>query len=222
MREQTERMLFELGMPGPLRDRLVGAVLAGEKVATSSLLLQHEDEGEALPQPGERRLMVDSSSVAVAVVEVLDVYIIRLGDADLQLALDEGEGFRSVEEWRDAHEAFWRECVRPSLRNPEKWSLDDDAEVVVERFRVLDGPLWGALSEDLQQLVGHRAARQRRSSVLRHAGAALNGGRVRTSRRRGRRRAALTRSAVPRPTNIQIPSPAGLLAHTSIQLSSLR
>jgi uncharacterized protein YhfF len=31
-----------------MRDRLVAAVLAGEKVATSSLLLQYADEGEPL------------------------------------------------------------------------------------------------------------------------------------------------------------------------------
>jgi uncharacterized protein YhfF len=111
-------------------------VLCGEKVATSSLLLQYENEGEPPPQPGDRRVIVDSSGAPVAVVELRDVGVIRLGDADLQLALDEDEGFTSVEEWRAAHVAFWDESVRPGLHHPGEWRLDDDTKVVVERFRV--------------------------------------------------------------------------------------
>ena len=112
-------LLFELGSPGPLRDRLIAAVLAEKKIATSSLLLQYDDEAEPLPEPGERRVIVDSSGAAAGVVELLDVRVIRLGDADLQLAIDEGEGFNSVAEWRAAHDAFWNEDVLPDLRTPE-------------------------------------------------------------------------------------------------------
>ena len=126
---------FELGTPGPMRNRLVSAVLAGEKVATSSLLDQYEDQGEPLPVAGERRAMIGSSGEVVALVEVVEVSVIRLGDADERLAHDEGEGFRSVAEWRAAHEDFWRREVLPELRRPR--ALDDDTEVVVERFRVL-------------------------------------------------------------------------------------
>jgi uncharacterized protein YhfF len=38
--EASSEQVFELGVAGPVRDRLVAAVLSGEKVATSSLLLQ--------------------------------------------------------------------------------------------------------------------------------------------------------------------------------------
>jgi uncharacterized protein YhfF len=128
--------LFELAGPGPLRDRLVAAVLAGEKVATSSLLAQYEEAGESLPMPGQQWLMVNSSGEKVAVVETVEVSTIRLGDADERLARDEGEGFRSVAEWREAHEGFWRADVLPQLRRPPV--LDDDTAIVVERFRLLD------------------------------------------------------------------------------------
>jgi uncharacterized protein YhfF len=63
--------LFELGAPGPLRDRLVAAVLAGEKVATSSLRLQYDDEGEPLPTAGERRVLVEVVVERFRVVRVL-------------------------------------------------------------------------------------------------------------------------------------------------------
>lgn len=131
---------FEFGTPGPSRDRLVAAVLAGRKVATSALLRQYGEEAELLPDAGARRVLVDSANAPVAVVELLDVRVIRLGDADLQLAVDEGEGFETVQEWRDAHESFWNDTVRPTLRDPDRWQIDDDTQIVVERFRAIDQP----------------------------------------------------------------------------------
>jgi uncharacterized protein YhfF len=119
-----------------MRDRLVRAVLAGEKIATSSLLAQYKDEGEPLPTVGERRVMIGSSGEEVALVEITEVSVIRLGDADERLAQEEGEGFRSVAEWREAHEYFWRREILPGLC--QRCQLDDDTEVVVERFRVVD------------------------------------------------------------------------------------
>ncbi len=120
-----------------MRDRLVASVLAGDKVATSSLLVEYETGGEALPRSGERSVLVNSSNAAVALVEVTAAEVIRLGDADLQLASDEGEGYGSVREWRDAHEAFWRSEVLPGLPGSERLQIDDDTRIVVERFRVV-------------------------------------------------------------------------------------
>jgi len=132
--EEPASRLLELGVPGALRDRLVRAVLSGEKVATSSLRLQYEEAGEALPQAGERLAVIDSSGRAVAQVLLTEVRIIRLGDADIELAREEGEGFASVAQWRAAHEVFWRGEVLPFLRAVV---LDQDTEIVVERFRLL-------------------------------------------------------------------------------------
>lgn len=99
------------------------------------MLAQCEEAGEPLPAAGERRVMIGSPGERVAVVEVVEVSVIRLGDADERLASDEGEGFRSVAEWREAHEDFWRRQVLPELRRPR--ALDDATAVVVERFRVV-------------------------------------------------------------------------------------
>jgi uncharacterized protein YhfF len=125
----------EFGTPGPLRDRLVRAVLDGGKTATTSLLAQWEHDDEPLPSVGERQTVVDSHARAVAVIELVEVAVVRLGDGDLRLALDEGEGFRSVAEWREAHERFWAQEVLASL--PGALTLDDDTAIVVERFRVV-------------------------------------------------------------------------------------
>ena len=80
----------------PSRDRLIAAVQSGvRRRRRSSLLVEWEQEGEALPPVGQQQLVVDSDGRGVATIEVLQVDVIRLGDADLRLAIDEGEQFET-------------------------------------------------------------------------------------------------------------------------------
>ncbi|MFJ9647195.1 ASCH domain-containing protein [Streptomyces sp. NPDC004244] len=129
---------YPLGFPGPLRDALVAAALSGAKTATTGLLPEYEAEGEPLPEPGDRSVLVDSDERAVAVVEVTEVRVVRLADVDLQHALDEGEGYASVAEWRASHERFWHsDPIREALGDPD-YTVDDDTLVVAERFRIVE------------------------------------------------------------------------------------
>ncbi|KUJ68003.1 RNA-binding protein, partial [Streptomyces albus subsp. albus] len=110
---------FLLAFPGPLRDQLVAAVLSGEKVSTSGLLAEYEREQEELPPVGERSALIDSEGREVAVLELIEVRVLPLGEVDHQHVLDEGEGYRSVAEWRAGHERFWHsEEMREALGDP--------------------------------------------------------------------------------------------------------
>jgi len=150
----------EFAFPGPLRDKLVAAVLSGAKTSTSGLLIGYTHDDEPLPQAGEVLAVVDSSGQRVAAIEVTSVRILRLGDVDLQHALDEGEGDESVAQWRAGHEEFWHsEEIRAELGDPE-FTVDDDMLIVAERFRLIErlagaylGLTWGG--------GGRRAARAR-------------------------------------------------------------
>ncbi|MFF8955577.1 ASCH domain-containing protein [Streptomyces sp. NPDC014894] len=127
----------EFAFPGPLRDRLVAAVLDGTKTATTGLLTEYEREGEPLPRVGVRSTVPDSDGRTVAVVEVTAVRVAPLGEVDLAHALDEGEGHATVAEWRGAHERFWHgEAMRAALGDPG-FTVDDTTPVVLERFRVV-------------------------------------------------------------------------------------
>lgn len=85
---------------------------------------------------GQLSAVVDSDGRRVAVIELTDVRVVRLGDVDLQHALDEGEGDESVAQWRAGHEAFWHSAeVRAELGDPG-FTVDDDTLVVAERFRL--------------------------------------------------------------------------------------
>ncbi|KOU54373.1 ASCH domain-containing protein [Streptomyces sp. NPDC060334] len=127
-----------LGFPGPLRDSLVAAVLSGAKTTTTGLLPEYEAEGEPLPVPGDRSVLVDSLERPVALLEVTEVRVVALAEVDLGHALDEGEGYATVAEWRSSHEGFWHSApIREAIGDPG-FTVDDDTRVVLERFRVLE------------------------------------------------------------------------------------
>jgi uncharacterized protein YhfF len=127
----------EFAFPGPLRDQLVAAILAGEKTSSTGLLIGYEHDSEPLPVVGELSAVIDSDDRPVGVIEMTGVQVMRLADVDLQHAIDEGEGYTSVAQWRAAHEGFWHsEQLRASLDDPG-FTVDDDTLVVAERFRLV-------------------------------------------------------------------------------------
>ena len=127
----------EFAFPGPLRDQLVAAILSGDKTTTSGLLIGYERDGEPLPRPGDRWVVIDSAGEPVTLIEVVAVRVIRLADVDLAHAVGEGEGYRSVAEWRAGHEAFWHSAeLRAELGDPA-FTVNDDTQVVAEEFRLV-------------------------------------------------------------------------------------
>jgi uncharacterized protein YhfF len=127
----------EFAFPGPLRDQLVAAILAGEKTTTTGLVADHEHENEPLPVPGLREVVVDSAGRPVAVIETTAVRVMRLADVDLNHALGEGEGFSSVAEWRAGHAQFWHSAeMRQALGDPA-FKVGDDTLVVASEFRLI-------------------------------------------------------------------------------------
>ncbi|MEU5964273.1 ASCH domain-containing protein [Micromonospora parva] len=129
--------LAEFAFPGPLRDKLVGAILSGAKTSTTGLLIGYQRANESLPTVGQLSAVVDSAGRRVAAIELTDVRVIRLADVDLAHALAEGEGDESVAQWRAGHETFWHsDAVRAELGEPD-FTVDDDTLVVTERFRLV-------------------------------------------------------------------------------------
>jgi uncharacterized protein YhfF len=126
--------------PGPLRDKLTALALAGAKTTTASLLREYEAEGAEVPRAGQRDLLVDSQDQPVAVVETLEVRVVRLADVDDRHAIDEGEGYANAAEFRTSHERYWNghiETLRHQLGDPG-FGLTDDTLVVLERFRIVE------------------------------------------------------------------------------------
>jgi uncharacterized protein YhfF len=128
----------ELGFPGPLRDQLVAAVLRGEKTATCGLLEEYRREGTPLEVVGARELVVDSDGRGVAVIETTECEVRRMADVDLAFAIDEGEGFETVQEWYDAHRRFFTSPEMVAALGDPPVEIDDDTLLVCTRFRVVE------------------------------------------------------------------------------------
>jgi uncharacterized protein YhfF len=131
----------EFGFPRTdLRRRLVAAILRGEKTTTTSLLSDYQRDGDPLPEVGERFLLIDERDEAVGVIETTELWVTTSAEVDLPFAIDEGEGFTSVAEWREAHEDFWlsyADETRAWLNDPE-WRPSDATPIVCERFRLVE------------------------------------------------------------------------------------
>jgi uncharacterized protein YhfF len=149
----------EFAFPGPLRDQLVAAILDGTKSTTTGLVADYEHEGEPLPRPGDRQVVIDSAGDPVALIEVVSARVVRVGDVDLAHAIGEGEGYASVAGWRAAHEAFWHSAeMRESLGDPS-FTVNDDTLAVATEFRVVAGEAGQDLAALLRQARAAAGAR---------------------------------------------------------------
>ena len=120
---------FGLGTPGEMRDRLNALVLSGTKTATAGRwLAEYEAEGEEIDRVGERQVMLDSSGAPVALVEITRVERYRFVDVPWEFALAEGEGFKSIEDWRQRHASYYRR---------QGFSIQDDDLMVCVWLRMV-------------------------------------------------------------------------------------
>jgi uncharacterized protein YhfF len=97
-------------------------VLRGEKTATAGLA----EEGVGPNGPGDRLTLLGYEDEPVGIVELTEKRIVPAREIDLQFARDEGEGFESVDDWREAHERFFERPITP------------DTLIVAVRFRLVE------------------------------------------------------------------------------------
>jgi uncharacterized protein YhfF len=129
----------EFAFPGPLRDQLVAAIVDGTKTTTTGLLEDYERDGEPLPRPGDREVVIDSAGAPVTLIEVTAVRVVRVADVDLAHAIGEGEGYGCVAEWRAGHEAFWHSAEMREYVGDPSFTVHDDTLAVATQFRVVAG-----------------------------------------------------------------------------------
>lgn len=127
----------EYAFPGPLRNRLVAAILRGEKTATASLLEEYQRGGEPLPKLGDVEVVIDSAGEPVCLTEVTEVVCSPFVKVTDEHAVAEGEGYTNAEEWRVAHREFWtsREFIA-DMGEPEIL-IDGNIMVVLVSMEVI-------------------------------------------------------------------------------------
>ncbi|HKE52461.1 MAG TPA: ASCH domain-containing protein [Actinomycetes bacterium] len=120
---------LELGQ-GEVRDRLNRLVLEGKKIAGAGLLAEYMDENEELEHPGERLALIDNDGAKIATVEVTAVHETTFDEVTWEFAQAEGEGFTSIEHWRQSHRRYWTEV--------EGRTVTSESPIVCSYFQLLE------------------------------------------------------------------------------------
>lgn len=120
---------LELGSPGEQRDRLTGYVLHGAKRATAGPAQEYEQEGEPLEQVGEVLVLLGNGSDPVGRIRITKVVVRPFSEVPWEFAESEGEGFTSIDDWRDGHRRAWLMDGR---------TVHDDTRVVCLSFDLLN------------------------------------------------------------------------------------
>ncbi len=104
-------------------DDLVALVIAGTKTATSSARSDYGEDDD-LPTPGMLSILLNSAGHPRALLRTTEVSVKAFYDVSEEHAFAEGEGERSLSQWRDSHADFFADYTPEML-------------VVLERFVVL-------------------------------------------------------------------------------------
>ena len=124
----TDPQTFSFGDSPEMADELLALVLAGKKTATCGALRDFPEGSPDRPVIGRRDLVLDGKGRRAAVIETVEVTIRRFDEVDETFAYDEGEGFRTLEDWREGHQRYFE-------RNG---GFSPDMELICERFRLIE------------------------------------------------------------------------------------
>lgn len=128
-------------------DSLLALVLSGRKTATSSAAGPYPVRGEPVPRPGDLSIILDGAGRPRALIVTTAIDVVPYAAVGAEHAAAEGEGDLSLEHWRAVHAPFFTaELAEVGL------TFDDDSEVVLERFRLLD-PRPGKGTADVREPV---------------------------------------------------------------------
>lgn len=128
----TEIEVFCFGNEPALASRLAHHVIKGTKRATASWVAAAEQLGWLGARVGLVSIVTDGFGVPLCAIETTRVERGRFGDTGPEIAEAEGEGDRSLADWRAAHQRYFEaEGTRLGI------AFSDDAEIEYEHFRVL-------------------------------------------------------------------------------------
>jgi uncharacterized protein YhfF len=115
-----------------MADELGQLVLHGVKSATAGLLWEDEYFGWKIPAVGDRTIILDGERQPLCVIETISVAIMPFDAVDAAFAHLEGEGFETVDDWRQAHWRYFARRCQEIGREP-----DERMPVLCRQFRVV-------------------------------------------------------------------------------------
>ena len=124
-----ETNIYDVWSFGDNPDYLASLVLNKEKTATSSLYILYELKGKKLPKIGDYSVILNSSNEAVCIIKTTNVYITTFNEITQMHAYKEGEGDKSLKYYKEIHEKFFNNCLKPY-----NMKFTSDMKIVCEEF----------------------------------------------------------------------------------------
>ncbi|QWW19693.1 ASCH domain-containing protein [Schaalia sp. 19OD2882] len=131
----VEPPAWRFGLSRQVADNCVDLVVQGTKTATAGILEAYEAAGAPLPAVGELAIVCDARGQPRALLRTDRVRLVPFDHVDAAHAAAEGEGERSLQEWRRTHWDFLCEVTgRPTAPLPDPLPSD---VMVLETFTCL-------------------------------------------------------------------------------------
>lgn len=99
--------IYSFGNTEQMANELARLVVIGQKTATTSAIELYEPD-EHIPQVGDYNVILDGRDRPVAITKTTACTIVKYNQVDAEHAFLEGEGDRTLDYWRSAHEAFFK------------------------------------------------------------------------------------------------------------------
>lgn len=114
---------FSFGDTPQMADELATLVVRGIKTGTSWL----ESEGQQT-QVGQQHVVLNGQDAPVAVIETVELRLLRYDEVDAAFAYDCGEDDRTLSSWREGYRNFYE----------RRGQFAPDMMMYCERFKVLE------------------------------------------------------------------------------------
>lgn len=105
--EKYQFEAWSFGNTKEMADELGQLVIEGKKTATCSLLRAYEGYENEIPQVGVYSVLCDGNEKPLCIVMNTHTWICKYNEVDERQAYEEGEGDRTLEYWRKAHQEFF-------------------------------------------------------------------------------------------------------------------
>lgn len=128
----TKHDCFKFCGGGPIGNKLANLVKDGVKTATSSTKLGYDIENEPLPQVGDLSIVLYDDESPACIIKVTNVSIVPFNKVGSQHAYKEGEGKRTLEEWKKVHFNFFK-----AEYEEYGYTFSENENCVLEEFKVV-------------------------------------------------------------------------------------
>lgn len=107
-------------------------MLSGVKTATCGALWDYEYDGEEPPVTGSYHILTDFLGQPRCLIQLTSVEFRPFKSVTADFASAEGEGDRSLENWREGHRQFFERRAEDTGN-----TFNEDTVLVLERFKVV-------------------------------------------------------------------------------------